>query len=171
MRTVLLLRMAISMILPNCRSRLFLKPTLPGLMRYFVECFGAGRVIGEQLVANVMKVADQRRGDPSHAQAVADVGHGGGGFVAVDRDAHQSEPARAKAATWRVVALNIGGVGVGHGLNDDRRASANQNRPIAVADPNPNGRVAGERPAGFFRHRKAHRHSPFQVGAPTELIP
>ena len=28
------LRMAISTIWPNCRSRLFLKPTLPGLMRY-----------------------------------------------------------------------------------------------------------------------------------------
>jgi len=47
----------------NWLSRLFLKPTLPGLMRYFVERLGAGRMIRQQLVADVMEIADQGRGD------------------------------------------------------------------------------------------------------------
>ena len=35
-----------------------------------------------------------------------------------------SEPARASAATWRAVALDVGSVGVGHRLHDDRRTAA-----------------------------------------------
>ena len=82
-----------------------------------------------------------------------------------------SEPARASAAIWRVVAFDVGGVGVGHRLHDDRRAAANGHRPVAVADPNPDGRVAGKRPAGRFRHRKAHRRHTFPAALRPKSIP
>ena len=35
-----------------------------------------------------------------------------------------SEPARASAATCCAVAFDVGGVGIGHRLHDDRRAAA-----------------------------------------------
>ncbi len=114
-------------------------------------------MFGEQLMADVMEVADQRRRDPPGAQAIADVGHGGGGLLAIDGQAHQLRACPRQRRDLARGRLDVGGVGVGHRLHDDRRAPANGDRRVAVADPNPDGRVAGERPAGRFRHRKAHR--------------
>ena len=53
-----------------------------------------------------------------------------------------SEPARASAATCCAVALDVGGVGVGHRLDDDRRAAADRPRPGAVAARVPERRRA-----------------------------
>ncbi len=147
--------------LAELQVALVLEADIAGIDAIFVERFGAGRMIGEQLMADVMEVADQRRRDPSGAQAVADMGHGGGGLVAIDRDAHQLRACPRQSRDLARGRLDVGGVGVGHRLHDDRRAAANGNRPVAVADPNPDGRVAGKRPAGRFRHRKAHRHHTF----------
>ncbi len=52
-----------------------------------------------------------------------------------------SEPARASAATWRAVPSTIGGVGVGHRLDDDGRIAADDD----AADIDGDGGAAGER--------------------------
>ena len=68
---------------------LVLESDIAGIDAIFVQRLRAGRIIGQQLVADVMEVADQRRGDAALAQRVADMRHGRGGFVAIDRDPHQ----------------------------------------------------------------------------------
>src|SRR6202007_611840 len=47
-----------------------------------------GRIFGEQLVADIMEVADQGRGDAALAQAVTDMGNGGRRLPPVPRGAH-----------------------------------------------------------------------------------
>jgi hypothetical protein len=89
MRTALPCLIAISTMALNCRSRLFLEADIAGIDAVFVERLGAGRMIGQQLVADIVEIADQRHVDAhsSCSKALADVRHGGRGLVAVDRDA------------------------------------------------------------------------------------
>ncbi len=108
----------------NWVSRLFLKPTLPGIDAVFVERLGAGRIVGEQLVADVVEIADQGRGDAALAQGVADMRHRGRGLLAVDRDPHQFGAGARKGCDLGHGAFDIGGVGIGHRLHHDRRAAA-----------------------------------------------
>ena len=81
-------------------------------------------MIGEQLVADVMEVADQRHGDAELREPVADLRHRGGGLVAVDRDAHDLGAGVRQRRDLARGRLDVGGVGVGHRLHDDRRAAA-----------------------------------------------
>ena len=60
-------------------------------------------MIGQQLVADVVEVADERHVAADLEQPLLDVRHGGGGLVAVDRDAHDLGAGAASAATWRTV--------------------------------------------------------------------
>ncbi len=106
------------------RVALVLEADIAGIDAVFVERLGAGRIVGEQLVADIMEIADQGRGDAALAQAVADMRHGGGGFLAVDRDAHQFGAGARQRCDLGDGAFDIGGVGVGHRLHDDRRAAA-----------------------------------------------
>src|SRR3546814_10317747 len=50
------------------------------------ESFGAGRLVGEQMVAGVVEVADQRHLDAHHRQLLDDARHDGGGLGVVDGD-------------------------------------------------------------------------------------
>ena len=68
---------------------LVLEADVAGIDAVLVERFGARRVFGEQLVADVVEVADERHADAALREALADMRHGLGGFVAVDGDAHQ----------------------------------------------------------------------------------
>ncbi|MGY4316809.1 hypothetical protein ACVWW1_006136 [Bradyrhizobium sp. JR3.5] len=103
---------------------LVLEADIAGIDAVLVERLGAGRILGEQLVADIVEVADQGRGDAQLAQAVADVRHGGGGFLAVDGDAHHLGAGAGERGDLGDGALDVGGVGVGHRLHDDRRAAA-----------------------------------------------
>ena len=58
-------------------------------MRYFASASRAGRLGGQQLVAVVVEVADDRHLDAHHRQLVDDARHRGRGFGGVDRDPHQ----------------------------------------------------------------------------------
>ena len=55
-----------------------------------------------------------------------------------------SEPARASAATWRHRAVDVGGVGVGHRLDDDGRAAADHDAADIDADGDGGGRAGIE---------------------------
>ena len=72
----------VSTIAANCASRLLPKPTLPGLIRYLASASRAGRFAGQQLVAVVVEVADDRHLDAHHLEALADPRHRGRGFRA-----------------------------------------------------------------------------------------
>ena len=157
--------------LAELQVALVLEANIAGIDTIFVERFGAGRMFGEQLVADVVEVADQRRRDPSGAQAIADVGHGRGGLLAIDGQAHQLRACPRQSRDLARGRLDVGGVGVGHRLHDDRRAPADGDRGVAFPDPNANGRVTRERPAGRFRHRKTHRRHTLSGRTPTEVIP
>ena len=49
---------------------------------------------------------------------------GGGGLLAVDRDPHQFGTGARQRCDLRHGAFDIGGVGIGHRLHDDRRTAA-----------------------------------------------
>ena len=66
-----------------------LEADVAGVDAPLVQRFGAGGVLAEQRVAVVVEVADEGHAHAHLRQAVADVRHRLGGFVAVDRDAHQ----------------------------------------------------------------------------------
>ena len=71
-----------------------------------------------------MEIADQGRGDAALAQAVANVRNGGGGLVTVHRDADHLRAGARQGCDLGDGAVDIGGVGVGHRLHDDRRTAA-----------------------------------------------
>ena len=108
----------------NWRVALVLEADIAGIDAVFVERFGAGRIIGQQLVADIMEITDQGRGDAALAQRVADMRHSGGGLVAVHRDPHQFGTGARQSGDLRHRALDIGGVGVGHRLHHDRGTAA-----------------------------------------------
>ena len=103
---------------------LVLEADIAGIDAVLVERLGTGRIFGEQLVADVMEIADQGRGDAALAQAVADVRNGGGSLLAVDRDAHHLGAGARQRRDLRDGAFDIGGIGIRHRLHDDRRAAA-----------------------------------------------
>ena len=72
--------------------------------------------------------------------------HGRSGLLAIDGQAHELRACPRERRDLARGRLDVGGVGVGHRLDDDRPAPADHDRRIAVADPHPDSRVAGERP-------------------------
>ncbi len=82
---------------------LVLEADIAGIDAVFRESLGAGGVIGEQFVADIVEIAHQRHIDAAFREAIADMRHGSGGFIPIHRDATISEPARAKAATCAMV--------------------------------------------------------------------
>ncbi len=68
---------------------LFLEADIAGIDAILVERLGASRMVGQKLVADIVEVADDRHVDTHAQQPFLDVRHGGGGFVAIDGDAHQ----------------------------------------------------------------------------------
>ncbi len=126
MRTGLSCLIAISTMAENCRSFLSLKPTLPGLMRYLSSASAQARMVGQKLVADVMEVADDRHVDAHLEEPLLDVRHGGRRLVAVDRDAHDLGTGARQRRDLPGGAFDIGGVGIGHRLHDDRRTAADR---------------------------------------------
>ena len=68
---------------------LLLEADIAGIDAIFGESFGAGRILGEQRVAVIVEVADERRVDAQDIEPLADMRHGGSGLGAIDGDAHE----------------------------------------------------------------------------------
>ncbi len=92
----------------------------------FRERARAVRMIGEELVAVVMEVADERDRAAERIEALADRGHRGRGLRRVDGDADELRAGLGELAHLRDRGLDVGGVGVRHRLHDDRRAAADR---------------------------------------------
>ncbi len=110
---------------------LVLEADIAGIDAIFGERLGAGGVRGEQRVAVIVEVADERRLHPEHVEPLADVRHGGGGLGAVNGDADKLGARAGKRRDLRGGRLDVGRVGVGHRLHDDGRAAADRDS----ADP------------------------------------
>jgi hypothetical protein len=115
------------------------------------KSLGAGRMIGEQLVADVMKVADQRHEAADLGQPVADMRYGRRRFVAIDGDADHLGAGAGQCGDLRDGAGDIGRIGVGHRLDDDRRAAAHLDGAVAPPDDDRRAAMAGGRRSGDFR--------------------
>ena len=96
--------------------------------------FRAGRVIVQQLVTDVMKIADDGNEYPPGFQLFADMGDGPRGFVAIHGHPHDFGPGSGQGRHLPDGRVDIGGIRIRHGLHDDRRAAANLNRPDLDAD-------------------------------------
>src|SRR5262249_6782934 len=106
-----------------------LEPDIAGIDAVLVERLGAGRMLGEQLVADIMEITDDGRGHAHLEEPLLDVGDRRRRLVAIDGDAHEL---RARPRQRRYLAdrrLDIGGVGVGHRLHHHRGTAADGHVP------------------------------------------
>ena len=103
---------------------LVLEADIAGIDAVFGESFGASRIFGEQSVAVIVEVADERHVDAAGIELVADMRDGGSGLVAVDGDAHELGAGAGKGCDLGHGGIDVGGVGIGHGLHHDWRRSA-----------------------------------------------
>ena len=102
-----------------------------GVDAVFGQRLGAGRMVAQQTVAVVVKVADQRHVNAHAVELLPDVRHGLGGFVVVDGDAHQLRARQRQLFDLNGGADGVGGVGVGHRLHAHRRAAAHRHALVA----------------------------------------
>ena len=117
---------------------LVLEADIAGIDAVFVERLGAGRMLGQQRVAVIMEVADERHLHAARGEPVADMRHGGRGLLPVDGDAHELGAGTRQRGHLRHRRRHVGGVGVGHGLHHDGRIAAERDAP----HPHGNGAVA-----------------------------
>ena len=87
--------------------------------------------------ASLFRPLRVRRHEPG--ETLDDRRHGGRGFFGVDGDAHHLGAGERKRPHLQRGRLDVGGVGVGHRLHDDRLAAAHGH----VADADGNGLAAG----------------------------
>ena len=112
---------------------LLLEADIPRVDAVFVERLGAGGMIGEELVADIMKVPDDRDVDAELEEPFLDMRHGSGRLVAVDGDAHDFRTCARQIRHLPSGRLHIGGIRIGHGLNDDGRPPPTVTPPTSTA--------------------------------------
>ena len=116
------------------------KADIAGIDAVFVERLGTGRMIGQQLVADIMEVADQRNAHAPGGEPVTDMRNAGRRFIAVDRDPHEFRAGLGELCDLQRGFFDIGRVGVGHGLHNDRGIAANRDATDLDGDRLPSGR-------------------------------
>ena len=104
-----------------------LEADIAGIDAVFGERLRASGMLGEQRVAVIMKVADERHVEPTRIEPLADMRHRGGGLIPVHGDAHEFGAGAGKGGDLRHGGIDMGGVGVGHGLHHDGRGPADNN--------------------------------------------
>gem|GEM_PF-6715667 len=107
----------------------------------FRKRFRAGRMICEQLVADIMKVADQRHVMSQTLQPFTNFRHGSSGFIAIHRNAHNLGPCAVQGCDLRDGGIHIRRIRIGHRLHDNGRTAADDN----ATDANTNRLAARER--------------------------
>ena len=115
---------------------------------FFQRC-RAVRIVGQQLVADIVKVADQRHGDPDALQTVANARHLGRGFRPVDCNANDFRSGTRQGGNLGNRCIRIRCVGVGHRLDYNGRIAANGHS----ADLDRNGRAARKLLCKIIDHR------------------
>src|SRR5579859_2078453 len=101
-----------------------------GIDAVFVERFGAVWIFCEKNVAVVMEVSNDGDVAARGEKTFFDFGNRGGGFGDVDSPANDFGAGFGEIESLLERGFNVGGVRVGHGLDDDRSAAAD----LDVAD-------------------------------------
>ena len=114
---------------------LVLEADIAGIDAVFGERRGASRMLFQQRMAVIVEIADQRRVHAEDIEPLADVRHGGRGLGTVDGDAHQLGARPRERSDLSGRRLDIGRVGIGHRLDDDRGIAAQRD----IADPDRDG--------------------------------
>ena len=127
-----------------------------GIDSIFGERLRAIGMIGEQLVAIEVKIADQRNGAIRAIERCANRRNRCGGLRCIDGDANELRAGLGERAHLRDRCGNVRGVGVGHRLHDDRSAGADRD----VADTNSARRATSDRCA-FHRHHLSENRAIF----------
>ena len=78
-------------------------------------------------MAVVVEVADDGDLETALREAIDDVRNGGGGVLVVDGDADDLRAGKGQGRDLFDGAGNVGRIGVGHGLDDDRDLPADAN--------------------------------------------
>lgn len=86
-------------------------------------------MIRQQFVANVMEVANQRYIKTKAQQPVAYFRYSGSALVAVNGDANDFRASAIKRSNLRNSRVNVGRVGVGHRLHNNRRSATDDDAP------------------------------------------
>ncbi len=81
-------------------------------------------MVGKELMADVVEIANDRHVDVHAEQALLDMRHGGGCLVAVNRNAHDFRTSPRQVRDLLGGRLDVGGIGIGHRLHDNGRAAA-----------------------------------------------
>ena len=118
---------------------LVLEADVAGIDAVLGKCFRAGGVLTKQRVPDVMKVTDKGDITAQGIKLFADVRYGFCGVISIDRDPHQLRTGPRQGRHLRHCLCDVGGISVGHRLNDDRRAAADGN----TANVNSNRSASG----------------------------
>ena len=117
---------------------------IAGIDSIFVERLGAGRMLGEELMADIVEIADERDMAAGFREAIADMRHGGRRFGAIDGYPDKFGPGAGQRHDLGHGPLDVGCIRIGHGLDGDRGAPADHDCGFAGADPHADGAAAGE---------------------------
>ena len=134
MRTGLRCRQAVSIIAANCGSRLLPRPTLPGLMRYLSSASAQAGCAASSLWPLKWKSPTSGTSQPSERSRSRMCGHGRRRLVGIDRHAHELRARLGELAHLARRRLDVRRVGIGHRLDDDRRAAADSDGADAYRD-------------------------------------
>src|SRR5262249_32304081 len=113
---------------------LVFKADIAGIDAVLVECLSAAGMIGKKLVADVMKIADQRHHDAKLVESFLDARYRLSRLVAITSDAHEFGAGRGQRSNLLCGGLDIGSVCIGHRLHDNRRAATNSDAPDLYCD-------------------------------------
>ena len=105
----------------------------------FRQRLGAGRMIGEKLVADIMEIADQRHIKAKPFQTLADLRHRSRTLVAIHSNAHQLRACPVKSSHLGDGRIDIGRIGIGHRLDDHGRRSSDDHPANIDGNGGPTG--------------------------------
>ena len=99
-------------------------PTLPGLMRYLARARGAVGIFRQQQVAVVVEVADDGHAQALRREPVDDLGTAAAASSLLTVTRTSSEAGAGQRGDLPDGAVDVRGVGVGHGLHHNRCIAA-----------------------------------------------
>ena len=102
---------------------------IAGVDPVFGQRLGASRVVRQQAVSVVVKVADQRHIDAHAIELLTDVGHGLGSLWRIDGDSNHFGASNGKLFDLNGRTNRVDRVGIGHRLNPDWRGTTHGDDP------------------------------------------
>ena len=118
---------------------LVLEADIAGIDPVLGQRLGTGGVIGQQGVADIVKISDQRHVEAEAFEPFTDLRHGCGTFVAVDGDPDNLRAGFVKGCDLGHGGVDVGGVGVGHRLHHDGRTAADNDASDIDSDAGTTG--------------------------------